>query len=141
MTDTNITKTVIFPASPEIIWACLTQKDKLAQWFHAPQADLKEGQDYTMLSIGDDGVAAPKIWGHVLQSDAPNRLVYTFIIGPFGTAETKVTWLLEAVAKGTRLTLTHTGISEAAGQAATHMLSTLDQGWDRHLDDLGKSAI
>ncbi len=67
--------------------------------------------------------------------DSPNKLVYTFIIEPFGEAETTVTCLLEEAATGTRLSLIHEGIAEATGPMAMQLLTSLDNGWDKHLDD------
>ena len=136
MSSTNITKTVFFDAAPETVWAFLTEKDKLAQWFHRPQQDLVAGKDYALMCNTDDGVEVRQIWGRVLAMDAPSKLVYTFIIDPFNGAETTVTWLLKAAAGGTQLTLLHEGIEEAAGPATLHLLMSLDQGWDEHLDNL-----
>lgn len=131
MTDT-ITKTVFFDAKPEIVWAFLTEKDKLALWFNEPENDLTEGQPYTMNATGTDGETTVKISGRVLKADKPKTLIYTFLIGPFGDTETTVTFSLNAVAGGTRLQLTHEGIAEAAGEASLGLLMALDHGWDAH---------
>ncbi|MBV1871866.1 MAG: SRPBCC domain-containing protein [Gammaproteobacteria bacterium] len=140
MTSTTIKKTVFFAASREVVWSFLTEKDKLAQWFHAPERDLEEGQEYTLARKNEQGVFIPQIWGKVLTMDAPNKLVYTFIIDPFGDAETTVTWMLEDAASGTRLTLIHEGIAEATGPMAMSLLTALDNGWDKHFDDLRKAT-
>lgn len=141
MTDTTtITKSAFFNASRDTVWSFLTNKDKLAKWFHPAEADLREGEKYTLIRKTDDGAQVPLIWGHVLEMDVPSKLVYTFVIDPFDGAETTVTWILEEAAGGTRLTLTHDGIAEAAGSAAMGLLMSLDHGWDEHLDRLRKSV-
>jgi len=52
MTTTTINKTVFFNASRETVWAYLTEKDKLAQWFHPAENDLLEGEEYKLIVSG-----------------------------------------------------------------------------------------
>ncbi len=141
MTDTTIiSKTVFFNASRQTVWSFLTDKDKLATWYHPAQADLAEGEDYTLIGKTDDGADKRLVWGKVLKMDPPASLTCTFAIAPFQGGETTVTWILEDAAGGTRLTLVHEGIAEATGAAAMQLLMALDHGWDKHLDTL-RSAI
>lgn len=139
MTATTITKTVFFDAAPEAVWAFLTEKDKLAQWYHHSDDDLRDGQRYELYRIADDGSRVRQIWGRVLAMDAPNRLICTFMVEPLGDAETTVTFTLEAAAGGTRLSLTHEGVLEAAGDRTLHLLKAFDHGWDEHMDRMRKS--
>ena len=136
MTDTTtLSKTVFFKASRETVWTYLTDKDKLGAWYHPAKQDLKQGEPYELFRK-TDAAREPVIRGRVLELDRPNRLVTTFVIGPFEGTETTVTWILEEAAEGTRLSLTHEGIAEAAGPAAMQLLMALDKGWDDHLNDL-----
>lgn len=137
---TTIRKTVFFKASRETVWAFLTEKEKLAQWFHPPEKDLAAGEDYALMRSKDDGSKSKLIWGRVLTMEAPEKLVYSFIIDPFNGAETIVTWVLEEAVGGTRLSLTHEGVAEAAGAATMQMLLSLDAGWDEHLESLRRAA-
>ncbi len=136
MTDATITKSIFFNASREIVWAFLTQKEKLALWFHPAEADLVEGEDYALISKADDGSVTKQCWGSVVEMDKPSRLVYTFTIKPLGGEMTTVTWTLEEAHGGTKLSLVHEGISKAAGDAAMGLLMALDAGWDKHLASL-----
>ncbi len=137
---TTIRKTVFFQASRKTVWAFLTEKDKLAQWFHPPEEDLTAGTDYALIRSKEDGSKSKLIWGRVLTMEAPEKLVYSFIIEPFNGAETIVTWTLEEAVGGTRLSLVHEGVAEAAGEATMRMLLSLDAGWDEHLESLRKAA-
>ncbi|MBO6676151.1 MAG: SRPBCC domain-containing protein [Rhizobiales bacterium] len=140
-TDTSIiTKTVFFAASRETVWSFLTDKSKLGTWFHLSDADLALGENYTLYRIDDAGNKVPQIYGEVLEMDAPNRLVTTFCIEPFGDKSTTVTWVLEEAAGGTRLHLTHEGVREAAGEITGRMLLALDAGWDEHFASLRKAV-
>jgi uncharacterized protein YndB with AHSA1/START domain len=137
MTDTTtIQKTVFFSASKEVVWAFLTEKDKMATWYHGPEADLASGQPYALHRIADDGARVKLVWGEVISMDQPNKLVTTFEIGPFEGRNTTVTWTLDDAAGGTRLTMSHAGIAEAAAAAAPEMLLALDKGWDDHIAKL-----
>ena len=136
MSNTTITKTCFFTASRETVWSFLTDKDKLGQWFHPATADLKDGEDYALVRKDDDGNEQKICWGKVLEMDKPSTLVYSFTVGPLDSAMTTVTWTLDEIQDGTRLTLKHEGISKAAGDAAIGLLMGLDKGWDKHLDTL-----
>lgn len=139
MPDTTLTKTFIFAASRETVWSFLTKKDKLAQWFHPATADLVEGEDYALVREDDDGTQVKQCWGTVLRMDKPETLVYSFTIAPLNGAMTTVTWTLEEIKDGTKLTLQHEGIEDAAGAGAMGLLLALDKGWDKHVDTLRNS--
>lgn len=136
MDNTTLIKTFVFAASREIVWSYLTEKDKLALWFHPATANLVEGEDYALVRHTDDGAEVKQCWGKVLKMDKPNLLVYSFTVGPLNGAMTTVTWTLEEAKDATKLTLKHEGIGEAAGDAATGLLLALDKGWDDHVDCL-----
>ena len=118
------------------MWAFLTEKEKLALWFHLAESDLALGQDYALIQKAEDGAVTKLCRGTVLEMDKPSRLVYSFTIKPLGGAMTTVTWTLEEVRGGTKLSLRHEGISKAAGEAAMGLLMALDEGWDKHLASL-----
>lgn len=132
----TIAKSIFLAAPRATVWQFLTQKEKLALWFHPAKSDLALNEDYALISTGDDGVESQICWGKVLELDEPTRLVYTFSIKPLAGQMTTVIWTLEAVDGGTRLSLEHKGISEAAGEAAMGLLMALDAGWDMHFKSM-----
>lgn len=140
MDKATLTKTVFFDASRETVWGFLTEKDKLARWYHHADRDLTQGQSYCLHRIAEDGTEVPQVWGEVLDMDPPTKLVCTFRCEAFADADTTVTWLLESVAGGTRLTLRHEGVAEAASQSPLGLLKALDKGWDEHLARLRQQA-
>lgn len=135
MTNTTLTKTFVFAASRETVWSFLTEKEKLAKWFHPALSDLVEGEDYSLVRENDHGELVKQCWGSVIRMDKPNVLVYSFTIDPLNGAMTTVTWTLEELQHGTKLTLQHEGIEEAA----MSILLALDKGWDMHADLLRNS--
>ncbi|MBO6918459.1 MAG: SRPBCC domain-containing protein [Rhizobiaceae bacterium] len=140
MTSTTIHKTVFFNATPDVVWSFLTDKDKLGTWYHLARADLSEGEDYELFETSDDGSEKPIVTGKVIEMASPHKLVTTFYIGPFGDNTTTLTWVLEAFADGTRLSLKHEGIAEAVGEGAVGLLMALDKGWDEHFARLRTNA-
>ncbi len=135
--NSTLTKTVFFAAQPATVWAFLTDKEKLGLWYHPARENLVEGEEYALTAADESKTL---IWGRVVEMTPPSKLVTTMCMAPFGDNETTVTWLLEPVVDGTRLTLIHEGIAEAVGPAAINVLSALDVGWDDHFSQL-RSAV
>lgn len=131
MSKSTIEKTIFINASREVVWRYLTEKDKLALWFHPAAADLVEGREYALIKESEDGVEK-LCWGDVLSMNPPESMEWTFTVQPLGGAMTTVLWTLEEVHGGTRVSLKHTGIGEAAQAAALGLLMALDAGWDEH---------
>lgn len=127
MTDTALTKTIYLKATPAKVWDYLTEPDKLAIWFHKPDAALAVGP-YEMFGA-DSGDRL--MWGEVLVADPFTRLEYTFAIAPMGGKSSTVKWTLEEVPGGTKLSLRHEGLPQGAD--AFHLTLALDKGWDDHL--------
>lgn len=140
MSTTTIHKTIFLNAPRETVWAYLTDKDKLGEWFHPAESDLVEGKPYILSS--DPADSESKIcWGDVLNAKKPSFLSYTFTVKPMDGAMTTVNWTLDDVAGGTRVTLVHKGIEEAMGDSALGLLMALDKGWDEHFAKLRSKAV
>lgn len=140
MTDATINKSIFIAAPRETVWEYLTKKEKLAEWFHPAPNDLTQGNDYALVKILDDGATDKLCWGTVLKMEPHSRMVWSFTVKPLNGAMTTVTWMLEEVTGGTKLSMTHEGIEAAAGEGAWGMLSALDAGWDEHLARFRTSA-
>lgn len=130
MTEFAIKKTLFLKAPASHVWRFLTEKDKLALWFHEGEADLMEGGPYAVVtnSLGKEGTRL--CWGQTLEFTPPTKLVHTFTHRGLEGIETTCHWTLVDVDGGTILTLEHTGFERAKDafkQAADH-----DAGWDAH---------
>lgn len=131
MTSHTITKTLFFEASPQTVWAFLTEKDKISQWFMPANVDMTVGQDYHLTSSRDDGSEECACWGKVLSMDPYTKLVQTFAVKPFREgASSTLTWILEELDGGTKLTLHHEGVVEAMEGSSLPIFMSLDKGWD-----------
>lgn len=132
MKSIEIVKTVFLKAPPHHVWRFLTEKDKLAVWFHEGETDLRPGGDYGLLTntFGQEGTRL--IAGKVIEFDPPRRLVHTFTHHELKNIETLCAWDLIEAKGGTILVLTHTGW-EALGDAAFNNAANHDAGWDEHM--------
>ena len=120
----------------------MTDKDKLAILFYPADKDVVEGEDYALLRDPDGGAGDDNkiYWGQVIRMSPPDELVCTFTVHMLAGATTILTWKLEEVFEGTRLTLKHEGIDEAAGDQAFGLLRSMDVGWDKHFATLRDAA-
>ncbi len=127
MTTPTLSKTIFLRASRDEVWAFLTEPDKLAKWFHAPKATLKQGDKLELFGTESGDLL---IWGDVLAARRPEYLEYTFTVKPMGDAKSLVKWTLSEMPGGTKLSLEHEGLPASA--EAFDLILALDNGWDKH---------
>ncbi len=129
MTEHILHKSIYLRAAPATVWAFLTRPDQMKTWFHAPNVALTQDARFEMRKA-DDGSCFMS--GRVLASTPYELLEYRFHIPQMGETTSTVRWELTEIASGTRLTLTHSGLPQAA--EAFGLILALDKGWDGHLD-------
>ncbi len=113
---------VTYPHPPEKVWRAPTDPQAISQWLMKNNFEPRVGhkfQFHTKPAPGFNGIVNCE----VLEVERPRRLVYTWCGGKMNT---KVTWILEAVAAGTRLQLAHTGFAGLRGWMISRMLG---KGW------------
>jgi uncharacterized protein YndB with AHSA1/START domain len=117
---------------PERVWTAITTEE-LAKWWGAEgvyrttkhTVDLQPGGKYRSDGIGEHGPF--HVSGTIVEVDPPKRLVQTWEPSWSKSAPTTITWMLEPIATGTRLTLRHSGFTDAE-DCDSHA-----QGWERVL--------
>ena len=124
-------------AAPQIYTALIT--DEVETWWGAPgaytvrdwKADLHTGGTWTLNVVRPDGVALPAS-GEFLELDEPHKIVitrrYDWDFPELGRRDTKVTYLIDPVESGTRLTIRHEGFGDASWALYEHA-----EGWERYL--------
>lgn len=113
----------------EKIWAALTVPERLTDWFAEASLDrLAVGGTYQLYFTGADYRSIARITA----LDPPRTVAWTWSEVD-GSKPSQVRWDLEPDGDGTRLTLTHSGLSpeEAKG---------VDIGWHAHLEALEDAA-
>ena len=125
-------------APPEHIFRALVGKE-VEQWWGSAHtnrvldwsADLRVGGHWTVVVRTADGRDLPA-GGEFLEIEAPRRIVqtraYAWDHPTLGRRQTTVAWLLEPIAKGTRLTICHGGFAGLRAAATEHA-----EGWGRVL--------
>lgn len=122
----DIVKTRVLPYPPEMVWDALTDADQLGRWLMPNDFRPVRGHRFTFRTDpapGFDGIVRCE----VLRLDPPTDLVFTWVGGPLDTV---VSFRLEAVAEGTRLTLRHSGFRGARTLVPRIVLGL---GWGRLL--------
>ena len=124
---------------PERVFRALTT-DEITQWWGSAElyrttkytADLRPGGRWRSDGIGADG-SAFFVEGTFREIDPPRKLVQTWKAAWDGNNETIITYSLEPIEGGTRVTVRHEGFADRRDSCRGH-----GDGWERVLDWLGK---
>jgi uncharacterized protein YndB with AHSA1/START domain len=123
-------------ASPEKVFAALTQPKQLARWFvQSAVVELREGGDYRLTWA--PGVAMK---GKVRSFSAPSKLVVDWHdrISGGKAFETVARFRLRKRGKGTVLSVTHDGFR--SGKSWARLFGAVQSGWAYYLQNL-KSVL
>lgn len=126
--------TIYIAASVETVWNGLIQKELThAYWGHHNKSDWKVGSKWEHIRTDDSNIV--DVHGHVLVSDPPNKLVVTWN-GTDGSktqepAPSIVTYELVALGPDTKLTVTHSQLTEGSV-----MHKGVTQGWPAVVSNL-----
>jgi uncharacterized protein YndB with AHSA1/START domain len=118
---------------PERVFRAISTEE-LAKWWGSAElyrttkhtVDLRPGGEYRSDGIGADGTPF-HVSGQILEVDPPKRLVQTWQPSWESGPSSTVTWTLEPIPTGTRLTVRHSGFTDPAS-CESHA-----QGWERVL--------
>ena len=123
MTDTDYQYMTIIAAPPERVWEGLTTAEFTRQYWHGTDIRSSFTEGAPLEFIVEDGSAG--VTGRILKADRPRELVYTwsFASQP-DEPESRVSFRLERLDVGTRLTVTHDKL--VAGSKSAEMIAV---GW------------
>jgi uncharacterized protein YndB with AHSA1/START domain len=116
---------VIYPNRPEEVWRALTDRDELADWLMENDFAPRIGHKFHFRSKSRLGLER-RIPCEVVELIEPRLLSYAW-----GTKGSVVTFRLEPVATGTRLSLEHKGFGGIRGLALAWVLS---HGWQHKIN-------
>lgn len=127
----SIRKERFYPASPQAVWAALTNADALSQWFMVADFQPKVGYQFRFQDEPRgkwDGI----LTGEVLVVTELTLLEYTWM-GSQMSSITNVKWELQPQSEGTLLQLEHTGF-EGFGDVVIGFFHQF--GWQTYLSQL-----
>jgi uncharacterized protein YndB with AHSA1/START domain len=108
----EIREQIVYPHPIHAVWQALTDPAALGEWLMPNDFQARVGHEFTFTAptLPDwDG----RVFCRVTELDAPRRLAYTWRGSDPATLDTLVTFQLDPVPGGTRLTLTHSGFTDA----------------------------
>ncbi|MDB5805965.1 MAG: hypothetical protein JWN73_3287 [Betaproteobacteria bacterium] len=122
-------------APPERVFAALTTPEQLLQWWGDGtsyrstgwEVDLRPGGAWRAEGKSVDGNAY-EVGGRFIEVDPPRKLVQTWKPSWFTGEETRLTYRLEAIEGGTRLTVRHEGFAGFPDACRDHT-----SGWEKVL--------
>jgi uncharacterized protein YndB with AHSA1/START domain len=128
----TILANVEIAAAPERVFAALTQAEHVTRWWGSAEtyrttewsADLRVGGRWRGAGRGADG-AAFSVEGEFLEVDPPRKLVQTWRAAWDGDQVTTLTYRLDAIDGGTRVTVRHEGFAGRPESCANHT-----SGWE-----------
>jgi uncharacterized protein YndB with AHSA1/START domain len=131
----TIVATIEIAASPERVFRSLTEPEEILRWWGAEgvyrttewTTDLRVGGRWRAGGKSADGQSF-SVCGTILEIDPPRKLVQTWKADWDGGNETKITYSIDPVASGTRVTVRHEGFTGRPESCADHA-----QGWERVL--------
>lgn len=139
----TVLATMDMAAAPERIFRALTTRE-IEAWWGSPdtyqatawRSDLRLGGKWSVdIRLADESVFPAS--GEYLKIDPPHRVVFTrrydWDYPEFGRRETTVTYLLESITGGARVTVRQDGFAGFRGSADHHA-----EGWEGFLTYLAK---
>jgi uncharacterized protein YndB with AHSA1/START domain len=131
----RILASVEIAAPPERVFRALTSAADVTSWWGSPEqyrttgwaADVRPGGHWRADGVGADGHTF-FVEGDFLEVDPPRKLVQTWKAAWDGGHETTITYRLDAIDGGTRLTLRHEGFADRVESCSGH-----GDGWVRVL--------
>jgi uncharacterized protein YndB with AHSA1/START domain len=124
----QIREQVVYPYPIHAVWHALTDPAALGQWLMPNDFQARVGHEFTFTAPPGphwDG----RVHCRVTELMPPRRLAYTWRGTDPSTLDTMVTFELDPVSNGTRLTLTHSGFT----QANQWLRDQLAHGWRSNL--------
>ena len=123
---------VTIDAPPERVFRALTSAEELPKFlpeFKQVTFEARPGGEYEFRGTGDDGKTF-STRGKITEFDPPRRLAYTWRWQEWDFPETTVSYTLEPVEGGTKLSFLHSGftteLEESRGDHESHWKEDLE---------------
>lgn len=139
----------VFPVSRRQVWTALTEPEQFSQWFGTKvQVDPRVGGEFRL--VWDQHDCLPELPGRIEEFSPVHRFAFRWHAETAGadpllpvtqTLNTLVTFTLEGVMEGTRLTLIESGFASLPPDIALDYLRQNERTWQRGLFKLERSLL
>lgn len=128
---TEIRKTIVIDAKPEVIFRAITDEKELTKWF-PDQARLEpKVGGFVQFKFLEGGKENHRVEGRVLEIVPGRKISYSWTnMSDPDFPKTEVTWILEPAGDKTRVTLLHTGFDPKNKWFDLH-----SKGWSYFIED------
>jgi len=128
----EVRRVVEIRAPRERVWSALTEPSELLRWFptEAAAIDLRPGGAASFVWDESEDEAIVDV------VEPPHRLVFRWRPSGLDRPYTSVSFALEEIEDGTRLTLVESGFASLPGQIREQSQRGNDAGWRDELDEL-----
>jgi uncharacterized protein YndB with AHSA1/START domain len=135
MESTNTIERSVVVAAPQArVWRALTEPERFSKWF---EMDIRWGR----LAVGEamtftmDGATDP---GTIVAVEPQTRFAFTWLSEPGYDYRTTVTFVLEPVAEGTRVTVTESGFDALPDSFRQKRFDMNAEGWTIQMDNIAR---
>lgn len=129
-----------FNANPSEVWEAITNKEAMKQWyFDIPDFELIVGRTFNFYEPGDK-----KEYHHqctILKITPKQKLKHTWTHPSHSKGKSLLTWEIEEVENGTKVTLTHEGIENLADAGSAFEEENYLAGWNEIVKELLKDYL
>jgi uncharacterized protein YndB with AHSA1/START domain len=126
-----------FRAPLEHVWQAITDKAQMPRWFFEEIRDFRPEQGFeTEFTVHNEGKDYLHRW-KVTEVLPGRKIAYDWLYPDFPGASF-VVWELAETANGTRLRLTHTGVSSFPQEEPAFQRASCQGGWEYFFERLGR---
>ena len=126
MISTNeIRQSIVIKADRERVWRAITTPQHFSKWF---EMDIR----FPKLAPGEEMLFDPNGYnekGRIAVVEPPERFAFYWTAEPGMTIETLVTFQLESIPEGTRLTVTDVGYDALPSTVMPRRFEQNNEGW------------
>ena len=128
------TRSAVIKAERARVWQAITEAAQISQWFDGKMQWEFEPQAGANITFYYEGKAIG--YGRIVTVEPPQRFAFHWTPEPGNPVESLVTFQLEAVPEGTRVTITEAGFEALPETLRQKRYEMNDMGWGIALDHL-----
>ena len=128
------TRSAVIKATRERVWQAITEATQISQWFDGSMQWEFEAKAGAKMTFYYEGKVIG--YGRVVTAEPMERFAFHWTPEPGNPVESLVTFVLETVAEGTRVTITESGFEALPESLRQKRYEMNGMGWGIALDHL-----